>query len=98
MELNEEDGSVKVQLSIPFTKLCFGGKQKIKDLEGNEMTIKIPKGINSGNSIRIQNKGIPKEPSSDERGNLLFIVLPETPKNISQEQQKLLEELEKVGL
>lgn len=94
----DEDGSIKKTIYIPYSKLCLGGKQKVRDLENKELTMKVPKGFKSGNSVRLQGKGIPKDPRSDERGDLFFIIQPEVPKNISQEQQKLLEQLEKTGL
>ncbi len=81
-------------LDIPLSEALLGGKRKIKTF-GKEIKIKIPEGVNTGEILKIRNKGIPFEGGS---GDLLLKVNIRMPKNLSRKSKKLIEELKKEGI
>jgi len=70
---------------------------EIKSLEGTTLLLEIPAGTESGSVLRISGKGIPHF-GRIGRGNLYVELKIKTPKKITKEQKKLLEELKKQGL
>jgi len=91
-----EGNDLIMELNIPLSEALLGGERKIKMLNGEEMALKIPQGINYGEILRIKNKGIPYRDGS--RGNLLIKILVKIPKNLSKNSKKLIEELKKEGI
>lgn len=90
-----EGNHLTSSLNIPLSEALLGGERKIKTLDG-EIKIKIPAGINSGEILRIRNKGIPVRDGS--RGDLMIKVFVKIPKNLSRKSKKLVEELKKEGI
>ena len=57
-----------------------------------EETVKIPESTQTGTTFRLRGKGMP-DVSGRGRGDLLVTVQAITPKKLSKEQKKLLEQL-----
>ena len=55
------------------------------------MKLKIPAGTQSGEKLRLKGKGVP---SGRGRGDHIVIVNVETPKKLSREQRRLVDELD----
>jgi len=85
------------KVKIEFSDAVLGGKTKIKDLEGKEIEIKIPKGIKSGEILKIKNQGIPHFRRFG-RGDLLFQIKIHIPSKLTPEQKKLIAKLQETGL
>jgi len=81
---------------IPFSLLVLGGKTEIDTISG-KVVLKIPTGTQSGDTFRLKGEGVP-DLHSRSAGNHLIEVIVETPKKISREQKKLLEELQNQGM
>jgi molecular chaperone DnaJ len=81
------------KINIPFTKAALSGKIDIQTLEGTEK-LKIPEGIESGEIIKINNKGMPRL-NSRGYGDMYIEVHVKTPKRISKRAKRILEELDK---
>ena len=81
---------------IPFSVATLGGKVEIDTIDG-KLILKIPAGTESGETFRIKEKGIP-DLRGRSVGNQLVKVTVRTPKNLSREQKKLLENLRESGL
>ena len=79
------------EVPLNFPTLALGGEIRIPTLEGEE-PFKVPEGTGSGQSFRLRGRGMP-DVSGRGRGDLFVIVKVITPKKLSKEQKKLLEQL-----
>lgn len=76
---------------ISFAQAALGTDLKVKTLDGEE-DLKVPAGTQTGTVFRIKSKGMP-ELGGRGRGDLFVAVTLITPKTLSKEQRKLLEQL-----
>ena len=79
------------EVPLNFPTLALGGEIRIPTLEGEE-PFKVPEGTGSGQSFRLRGRGMP-DVSGRGRGDLFVTVKVITPKKLSKEQKKLLEQL-----
>ncbi len=82
---------------ISFSQAALGDKVDIKSLEGSSIFLEVPHGTESGKVVRISGKGVPHF-GGYGRGNLYIEFKVVTPKKLTRDQKKLLEELKKTGL
>jgi len=88
----QRDGNdLHCQVSLPFTTLALGGEIRVPGIDGNE-TIKIAESTQTGSTFRLRGKGMP-DVSGRGHGDLLVTVQAVTPKKLTKEQRRLLEEL-----
>mgnify|MGYP000545472115 CR=1 FL=1 len=86
-----------MQKEINFSQAVLGDEIEIKTLEGTNILLQVPQGTESGKILRISGKGIPHF-GRFGRGNMYIELIVKTPKKLTKEQKKLLEELRKTGL
>ena len=86
-----EENDLICEVSISFPRAALGSKMEIPTLNGKE-TLKIPSGIQSGELIKLKNKGI-KDIHSSRMGDLLIKVNVITPSNLNKKQKNLLKKL-----
>jgi len=84
-------------LQINFSQAALGDEIELKVIEGTNILLEIPAGTESGKVLRISGKGIPHF-GGHGRGNLYVELRVVTPKKLSKEQKKLIEDLQKQGL
>ena len=84
------------QTKISFTQAALGDKIKVPALKG-EVALKIPAGIESGQVIRLRDKGIPHLRSRGKGDEFVKIII-ETPKRFSHKAKELLKDLKREGL
>jgi len=82
---------------ITFSQATMSDEIEIETLEGANILLQVPAGTESGKVLRISGKGIPRYEGYG-RGNLYVELIIKTPKKLSRQQKKLLEELRKEGL
>ncbi len=82
-------------VEISFSMAALGGEVEINTISGKLM-LKIPSGTQSGEIFRIKEKGVPVL-NGRGRGNHMVEVIVRTPKKLSREQKRLLEELKNSG-
>ncbi|MCP4717064.1 MAG: molecular chaperone DnaJ [Deltaproteobacteria bacterium] len=82
---------VVLQAPISFAQAALGAEIEVPTLEGRE-TLKIPKGIQSGEYLSIKGIGIPYLNRSG-RGDQVVMVTVTTPTKLSKRQQELFREL-----
>ena len=88
----QRDGNdLYCEIPLNFTTLALGGEIQIPTLDGKE-PFSIPAGTQTGSTFRIRGQGMP-DVSGRGRGDLLMTVKVSTPKKLSREQKKLLEQL-----
>jgi molecular chaperone DnaJ len=76
---------------VPFTTLALGAEIKVPGIDG-EHALKIPESTQTGTTFRLRGKGMP-DVSGRGHGDLLVTVQAVTPKKLTKEQKKLLEQL-----
>jgi molecular chaperone DnaJ len=76
---------------ISFSTAALGGAIEIPGLDGEQHTIEIPAGIQSGKQLRKRGAGMPVLQGRG-RGDLVVEVKVETPTKLSKEQKAILEQ------
>ena len=85
----ERDGKdLYCEIPITFAEAALGATIKVPTMEG-EVDYTIPEGTQTGTMFTVKQKGVP-DVNGRARGHLYFKVIVETPKNLSDEQKKLL--------
>jgi len=79
---------------ITFAQAALGAEIKVKTLDGEE-DLRIPAGTQTGTVFRIKSKGMPAL-GGRGRGDMFVAVTLITPKTLTKEQRKLLEQLAEV--
>jgi molecular chaperone DnaJ len=91
-EFFQRDGNnLHCTVPLAFTTLALGSEIKVPGVDGEE-TVKVPESTQTGTTFRLRGKGMP-DVSGRGRGDLLVTVQAITPKKLSKEQKKLLEQL-----
>jgi molecular chaperone DnaJ len=81
------------EIPVNFTTVALGGEVQVPTLDGSE-TVKVPEGTQTGTTLRLKNKGMP-DVNGRGRGDLFATVQVQTPKKLTREQRKIVEELAK---
>ena len=79
---------------ISFAQAALGAEVEVKTLDGEE-SLKIPAGTQTGTVFRLKAKGMPAL-GGRGHGDLFVAVTLITPKTLSKEQRKLLEQLAEI--
>lgn len=82
---------------IAYSQAILGDEIEIPTLEGKAIILKVPQGTESGKVLRISSRGIPHF-GGYGRGDIYVELNIKTPKKITREQKKLLDEMRKQGL
>ena len=91
-EFFQRDGNdLHCTVPLAFTTLALGGEIKVPGLDGDE-TVKIPESTQTGTTFKLRGRGMP-DVSGRGHGDLLVTVQAVTPKKLTREQRKLLEQL-----
>ncbi len=95
-EFSRQGDNVTSLKDINFTQAILGDKITVKTIEG-EVTIKVPPGTQSGDVLKIRNRGIEREEKFG-RGDHLVTIKVRTPERLSREQKDLIKQLKEKGL
>ena len=88
----QRDGSTLVaEAPISFTTAALGGTITLPGIDGKRIEIKIPAGIQSGETLRQRGEGM-SVVNNRGRGDLMTRILVETPTRLSKEQKAILEQ------
>ena len=82
---------------IPFSRACLGTEVTVRSLEGKELNVKVPAGIQPQAKLRLKGHGLPAG-KTGSRGDIYVKIMVDVPKKISKEQEKLVRELAEKGL
>ena len=85
------ENTLYCSVPITFPQAALGAEIRVPTLDGEER-IKIPSGTQSGTIIRLKGKGFPNL-NGGGRGDLLVELNVVTPKKLSREQRRLIEQL-----
>ena len=90
----EREGTTLVtRVPIAFTTAALGGDIRIPGLDGEQLEIDIPAGIQSGKQLRKRGAGMPVLQGRG-RGDLVIEIMVETPTKLTARQKELLRELQ----
>ena len=88
----ERDGTTLVaEAPITFTTAALGGNITIPGIDGEKIELKIPAGIQSGETLRHRGGGM-SVLNGRGRGDLMARILVETPTRLTKEQKAILEQ------
>lgn len=83
------------ELPISFTQAALGAEVEVPTVDSKTTTLKVPPGTQSGRTFRLKNMGVPVVHST-ARGDQHVTVKVVTPTNLSPEEKRLFEELERL--
>ena len=72
---------------IPYTKACLGSEISVKSLEGKELKVKVPPGIQPQSKLRLKGHGLPTGKTGG-RGDIYVRINVDIPKGLTDEQKK----------
>jgi molecular chaperone DnaJ len=79
------------EIPVNFTTVALGGDIQVPTLDGPE-TVRVPEGTQTGTTLRLKGKGMP-DVGGRGRGDLFATVQVKTPKKLTRDQRRLLEQL-----
>lgn len=88
------DHDIHLELAINIAQAALGDEVEIPTVDGGTYRMIIPAGIQTGDTIRLRNLGVPRL-RRDGRGDMIVTIQVMTPTNLSPEQRALLTELGK---
>lgn len=86
------DLDLELEIPITFTQAALGADVIIPTME-EKVTYKVPAGTQPGTVFRLKGKGV-KSPNNLRTGDMYVKVVLEVPKNLNEEQKKMLIEFE----
>ena len=92
--IRREGTTLHANLPVKLSDALLGADYSVETLDG-PVTVSIPAGITHGEQLRIKQKGVP---SGRERGDFMVHVKIETPKKLSRNARKLVEQLRDEGV
>lgn len=81
------------ELKVPIITAITGGKMNVTTIDGKILNTTIPSGSEDGKSIRFSGKGMPICGHENRFGNMIGVVKLELPKELNEEEKRLLNEL-----
>ena len=88
----QRDGNdLYCEVPLNFPTLVLGGDIRVPTLDGDE-PFSVPADTQTGSTFRVRGKGMP-DVGGRGRGDLMVTLKVKTPKKVSKEQRKLLEQL-----
>jgi DnaJ-class molecular chaperone len=90
-----EGNDIYIDVPITVTEATVGGRVTIPNIEG-KTTVKIPPGTQSGQMLKIKEKGV-RHIKGGGRGDMYAVIKVVVPKDLSSRTRELFEEIEKVS-
>ncbi len=90
-QFSRDGNDIFVNVSIPFSGACLGTSIDVPTLTETKR-VKIPAGTKSGNKIRLKGFGVPN------KGDLYAVVNVQVPKELSDKQKEIINQLKEEGL
>lgn len=87
-----EGNDVYIQMPVSMTQAALGASIFVPTVDGADIKVDIPQGVQSGTMLRVKGKGVPVLRST-QRGDMYIRVMVETPRRLSLKARKLMKEL-----
>jgi molecular chaperone DnaJ len=96
-EIFMRDGpNIYCQVPIPMTTAALGGDVEVPCVDGSRAKVTVPNGTQNGEQFRLRGKGM-SVLRSRNRGDMYIEMEVETPRNLTAEQKKILEQFREAG-
>ncbi len=92
-----EGDDLVLERKISFSKACKGTTIEVTTLEKKKFKVKVPTGVQQEGRLRIKGYGLPNGPIG-ERGSIFVKIAIQIPKNLTPEQEEVIDKLAAVGL
>ena len=92
-----QENDLIYEADIDFYTAVLGGKTEVPTMDGS-VKLTIPKGSETGNTLRLKGKGMPVYGKTNVFGNLLVRLKVRIPKNLSAEEEELFKKLRSLRL
>eukprot|EP01024_Parvocaulis_polyphysoides_P015714 TRINITY_DN16929_c1_g1_i1.p1 TRINITY_DN16929_c1_g1~~TRINITY_DN16929_c1_g1_i1.p1 ORF type:complete len:406 (+),score=61.69 TRINITY_DN16929_c1_g1_i1:38-1255(+) len=92
-KLERKGTNLHTEVEINYTEAILGGSVVVETIDG-EVELRIPGGTQPGTTLKLGGKGIPKLGARNQRGDQLVHVRIKIPTQISQEERKLIQQLD----
>lgn len=93
-QFERQGANLYAAVPVTFAQAALGADIKVKTLDGEE-DLKVPAGTQTGTVFRVKGKGMPNL-AARGHGDLFVAVTLVTPKTLTKEQRKLLEQLAEI--
>ena len=87
-----EGGDLYCEIPVRYTLLALGGVMEVETLQGKD-SLKVGPATPDGALLRLHGQGVPTL-KNKKRGDLICRVTVEVPKRLTEDQKRLLKELE----
>lgn len=91
-----EGNDLLVRVDVPFSGICFGTSVEVPTLD-TPKRVKVPAGLQPGQKIRLRGFGVAAS-GRKPAGDLYAVIQVAVPKQLSDEQKQLIEQLKESGL
>jgi molecular chaperone DnaJ len=81
---------------ITVTEAALGAKIEVPTIDGRSI-LRVPPGTNSGQKLRLRDKGVPSVRAHGHRGNQYVELQVVVPKPVDERVREILKELEKIA-
>jgi molecular chaperone DnaJ len=86
---SREGTTLVVDCPVSFTTAALGGSIEVPGIDGEKIEVKIPAGIQAGETLRLRGKGM-SVLNGRGRGDLVTRILVETPSRLTAKQKEIL--------
>lgn len=92
-KVRHNDFDLQSDLPVDLYTATLGGEAPVPTLDGTNVALTIPPGSSSGQLMRLRGKGLPKKVKSEERGDLYVRLMVQVPKNLTEAEKDLFQQL-----
>jgi len=82
-----------VQIPVSMTQAALGLDVTIKNLQGEDVKVDIPSGLQNGKIVRVKGQGLPKYRNENSRGDLYVKFRIETPRHLGLKAKQIMKQL-----
>lgn len=87
-----EGANLHCELSVSFHSACFGTETTLPKIGGGDIEVKVPAGMQPGDTVRLQGQGLPRLGGRGQ-GDIIVHLNINVPKRLDAAQKKAIEEL-----
>ena len=88
-----EGTNLRCRVPIPMTTAVLGGEVEVPTIAGSRTKVKIPPGTQTGQQMRLKEKGM-SAVRSESYGDMYIEIFVEVPVNLSRKEQDMIKKLE----